>query len=261
MCECSKGYTCPQHVARVNANAAGVAEQRKPKGMTIRQAVAVMKNNRSVRKVFARNEETKKAARILMGAYFSSGERGCPSLQQIVDRFSVTVAAPKAAEAAITAHKNKSFKAGDTVQVVANPGNGLTNDGWFTVGEKFVIKEAAHSQCTIKLAGKDGYWDKARFELVQPAAAQDDKWAKLVKELPMRSFTIERRTCTVSANELLRNVSTTEISEKIKDSGFKDVRPEHVHLFKPISEIGYYKILIKFNEFSKVEISLWVVPL
>lgn len=251
MCECSKGYVCPQHTAHTNA--AGVAKQRKPKGMTIRQAVAVMKNNRSVRKVFARNEETKKAARILMGAYFSSGERGCPSLQQIVERFSNAVRT--------VAVEAKPLKAGDTVQAVANPGGGLTNEGYFTVGEKFVIKEVAQSQGTVKLVGKDGYWDKSRFELVKPAISQDDKWAKLVRELSMRSFTIERRTVTISANELLHNVSTTEISDKLKDSGFKGVRPEHVHLKGPISEIGYYKVLIKFNESSKVEISLWIVPL
>lgn len=263
MCECSKGYTCPQHVARVNANAAGAAKQRKPKGMTIRQAVEVMKANRSLSRTFSRNKETQKAARILMGAYFSSGERGCPSFQQVFERFSQAVSTSGHMSSSSSIHLGRYrieqngtgyyvvyVKSDDVIRYINGCGEERTScarnnlDG---TGGYFASKSAAEKAV---LAHKH-----------KASGSQDDKWAKLVKELPMRSFTIERRTIAISANQLLRNVSTTEISEKIKDSGFKDVRPEHVHLFKPISEIGYYKILIKFNEFSKVEISLWVVPL
>lgn len=254
MCECSKGYTCPQHVARVNANAKPQTVAKRPKGMTINRAVAVMKNNRSVRKVFARNEETKKAARILMGAYYSSGERGCPSLQQIVDKFSVTVASPKDAKASITAHKNKPFNIGDIVQAVASPGNGLSNTGYFTVGEKFVVKEVATSQNTVKLVGKDGYWDKSRFELV------DNEWVKLVDRIAARSFTIERVTLTTSSATLLKNVVADDISACLNKSGFPEISSVHVYLPKPIAEIGYYKVLLSFPGGSQGWANVWVVP-
>lgn len=252
MCECSKGYTCPQHVARVNA--AGVAKQRKPKGMTIRQAVAVMQANRGHSRVFARNEETEAAARILMGAYFSSGERGCPSFQQIFERFSVTVTAPSKISVANT------YEIGHNVvgYYVMYKGGGSTRYLDKYGGERTSCN-AAHVP-----DGTCGYF-KLRTDAENAIAAHKDKshghkWEKLVRELPARSFTIERQTIAAAANRLLRNVSQTEISEKLKDSGFKDVRPEHVVLTIPISEIGYYKVLIKFNSASQVYISLWVVP-
>jgi hypothetical protein len=302
-------------MARVNANAAVAAKPRRPKGMTIRQAVAVMKNNRSVRKVFARNEETKKAARILMGAYFSSGERGCPSLQQIVDRFSVTVAAPPKtakegdyninangvgyfvthrkvdrivryiardglertsctrnnldgsggyfktkteAETAIAAHKNKPFNVGDTVQAVANPTNGLSNTGYFTIGEKFVISGVATSQNTVKLVGRDGYWDKSRFELVE--STPDNKWAKIVERIAARSHTIERATLTANSATLVKDVVADDISECLNKGGFPEISSGHVYLPKPITEIGYYKVLLSFPGGSQGWINVWVVP-
>lgn len=247
MCECSKGYTCPQHVARVNANAKPQTVAKRPKGITIRQAVAVMQANRSVRKVFARNEETKKAARILMGAYYSSGERGCPSLQQIVDRFSVT----------ITAHKNESFKVGDTVRAVANPKNGLSNEGYFTVGDKFVIEDLSYQQDTVKLAGKAGYWDKSRFELVD--STHDNKWTKLVKRIGERSYTLEKRTETNSPT-LITKVLSSDVSACLNKNGFPEISYEHIYLEKPITQIGYYKVLLNCPD-AHGYVNLWVVPL
>ena len=320
MCECSKGYTCPQHMARVNANAKTQTVAKRPKGMTIRQAVAVMQANRSISRVFARNKETEKAARILMGAYFSSGERGCPSLQQIVERFSkdtyakaielTAVESSKGvytlgcnagygyyvtyvenrklsyltkesgeilgcnpalsdgtggyfksradAEAAIRAHKNKSLKVGDTVQAVANPGNGLSNTGYFTVGEKFVIKEVSTSQNTVRLVGKDGYWGMSRFELVEPTP--DKEWTKLVERMAARSHTIERTTLTSNSATLVKDVVADDISACLNKGGFPEISSGHVYLPKPITEIGYYKVLLSFPGGSQGWVNVWVVP-
>jgi ribosomal protein L9 len=254
MCECSKGYVCPQHTARVNANAKPQTVAKRPKGMTIRQAVAVMQGNRTVTRVFARNKETFKAARILMGAYFSSGERGCPSLQQIVEKFSQAATVPK------------TVSSSGNYEIMAN------SVGHFVVYRRIdgIVRYLGKSgeECTScirnNLDGSGGYFG-LKSEAEEAIAAHKNRigtdWAKLSREIKVRSFTIESKTLGNDTAVLLKRLDKYDIAKCLNKSGFSKVEPSQVYLPKPITEIGYYKVLLQFPSSSEIYASIWVVPL
>ena len=69
MCECKGGYTCPAH--------AGVTtpKSREKRGMTIRQALAIVEAGKIGRR-FSRSVEMAKAAKVLMGAFRAANNSG-----------------------------------------------------------------------------------------------------------------------------------------------------------------------------------------
>jgi ribosomal protein L9 len=256
MCECSKGYVCPQHTARANVAAKPQTVAKRHRGMTIRQAIAVMQANRNPTRTFARNKETFKAARILMGAYYSSGNRSYSSLQQIVEKFSQTGGATT---------PPKVIVSGGMYEIMSN------SVGYFVVYRRidgivrYLSKSGEERTSCIRndLDGSGGYF-RTKSDAEEAIAANKNRggvdWKKIAKEIPTRSHTIERTTLTSSSSVLLNSVRADDIVLCLKKSGFPEVSTGHVYLPKPITEIGYYKVLLQFPFSVEIYVNIWVVP-
>jgi hypothetical protein len=212
-----------------------------------------MQANRNPTRTFARNKETTEAARILMGAYYSSGERRCLSLQQIVEKLSQTGGAttPKAVSGG---YEIKTNSVGHFV--VYRKTDGIV---------RYLGKggEERTSCSRNNLDGTGGYF-RTISDAEEAIAAHKNRigtdWAKLSREIAGRSYTIEKTTLGSCSSVLLKSMDKYDIAKCLNKSGFSKVEPSHVYLPKPITEIGYYKVLLQFPSSSEIYASIWVVP-
>jgi ribosomal protein L9 len=189
-----------------------------------------------------------------MGAYYSSGERGCPSLQQIVEKFSQAgaITPPKTVSGG---YETKANSVGHFV-VYRKP-DGIT---------RYLSKggEERTSCSRNNLDGTGGYF-RTTSDAEEAIAAHKNRvgtdWAKMSREIEVRSFTIESKTLGEGAPPiLLKRLDKYDIAKCLNKNGFSQVEPSHVYLPKPITELGYYKVLLQFPNSSEIYASVWVVP-
>lgn len=210
------------------------------KGITIREALQIMQNSEISYGRLAHNEQTAKAARILMGAYKAQCYvKHCPGIREAIRFFSQRKPAVRRQDGLKDYIINACGK----------------NDYYAMYQRRTYINCDGDEIRTCDYSPKEGFG--GHFTSMQ-AAVEAAKKHKAKRELSQRSFTIERKTNDTGL--LLYNVWGSDIADLLNEAGFPFISNHHVGLSKPIREVGLHTVPIKCFGTS-IPIKLWVVPL